>query len=107
SSDVCSYDWHPGAVYGKHIGVHPVLCRIGAVAGLRLRDFVGMMRSGQIHSSAVDIEACTQVFVAHGGTFDMPSGETDTPGRRPAHDVLGVGLNLKWQIEQTALISRN
>src|SRR5690606_2839749 len=33
----------------------------------------------------------------------MPSGETDTPGRRPAHDVLGLGFNPECKIEPAAL----
>ncbi|MCY1545787.1 hypothetical protein D9M68_817450 [compost metagenome] len=70
---------HPCAIYGKHIGMHPVFCRLVMTAGFRLGNFIGMMGSGQIKSTAMNVEFAAEVFCTHGRTFDMPAGEALAP----------------------------
>ena len=48
----------------------------------------------------MNIERFAKIFLAHRGTFDMPSRETVAPRRRPTHDVFGRGLFPKCKIRR-------
>ncbi len=62
------------------------------VVGHRLGYLAFMMWEHEVHASAVDVEALTEIFLAHCRAFKMPSGEAFTPGRWPVHDMFGRGL---------------
>src|SRR5690606_33273050 len=79
---------HPRAVHREHVRMHPILSRLHVMAGFRLRDLVGMVRSRQVHSASMNIELRTEIFTAHGRTFDMPTRETYAPRSWPAHNML-------------------
>ena len=46
-----------------------------------------MVREDQVHATPVDVEMLPEVFLAHSGTFAVPTGEAVAPRGRPTHDV--------------------
>ena len=70
------------------------------LSGYRLGDFALMMREKQIHSPAMYIKSLTQIFGSHRGTFEMPTGKTVAPRRRPTHDMLGRRFFPQCKVER-------
>ena len=56
-----------------------------------LCDLAFMVREDQVHATPVDVEMLPEVFLAHSGTFAVPTGEAVAPRRRPTHDMLRLG----------------
>ena len=54
---------------------------------LGLGDLVGVVDRDVVNAAAVDVQRLAQIIHAHGGTFDVPAGVADAPGRLPLHDV--------------------
>ena len=69
-----------------------------------LSNFTFMMRENQVHTTTVDIKVFTQIFLSHRRTFAMPSGETITPRRRPAHDMFRLCTLPKSKVYRVMLL---
>ncbi len=91
-------------VDGDHVVVHPIMHHLRALRGDRLGDLTFVVRENQVHAAPVDIEMLAEVFLAHRRALAMPAGETIAPGRGPAHDVLGLGLFPKGEVDGVALL---
>src|SRR5580658_5765735 len=76
-------------VDGDHIVMQPIPGWNVLIADSTLRDLAFVVGEHEVHSAAVDVEFNAKVFSAHGGAFDMPAGETLTPGALPPHDMFG------------------
>ncbi len=72
--------------------MHPVSYGGSAVAGGRLGYLAFVVGKFEIHAASVDVELRAEIFLAHGGAFEVPAGESFAPRRRPVHDVLGRGF---------------
>ena len=83
--------------------MHPVFYRLLPVTAHRLGNLRLVVGEHQVHPSSVDIKLGSKVFGAHCGTFQVPAGEAGTPGRRPAHYMLGLGLLPEGKIHRVAL----
>ena len=68
---------------GNKAVMHPVPGHGLAKTALALSDFVFMVGKNQVKAAAVDIEAFSQIFIGHGGAFDMPAGTALAPGAFP------------------------
>ncbi|MNV51570.1 hypothetical protein D3C71_1436220 [compost metagenome] len=62
-----------------------------------------MMGCGKVHSSSVNIELFAKVFCTHRRTFNMPSRETFSPWRGPAHQCFWFCFDPKCKIQSSAL----
>src|SRR6476619_4342802 len=71
--------------------MHPKVGEMRSVAGLSLRDFICVVNRNMIFAAAMNVKKSTQVLGRHGGTFDVPSGKTDTPWALPFHLALLIG----------------
>ncbi len=63
-----------------------------AVVGNALGNLAFMMGEFKVHPTAVDIKRFSEIFLTHRGAFEMPSGETVAPRRRPPHYMLRLCL---------------
>ena len=79
---------HLATIDGDHVVVQPEPCRYLVVANSTLGNLTLMVRELQIHTSTVDVKLITQVLGTHGGTLDVPAGETLAPRTLPTHDML-------------------
>ena len=70
---------HFFTVHDQHVGMHQIIYRRMIVASLSLCNLAFMVREFQIHSATMDVKMFSQIFSAHGCTFQMPAGETITP----------------------------
>ena len=71
--------------------MHPVFYRCFMITDGTLCNFTFMVRKKQVHTAAMNIKLCAQVFCGHGRAFNMPAGETHSPRAFPAHDVFRCG----------------
>ena len=71
---------HLVAVDGQVLRVEPVPSQRAAVRGLALGDLVLVMRKQVVDPSAVNVEGCPQVLLAHRGALDVPPRTTGPPG---------------------------
>src|SRR5260221_459719 len=65
------------------LGVQPVADEMFAGSGFALRDFVFVMREGEVDAAGVDVDGFPEIFHGHGGAFDVPAGTSATDGRVP------------------------
>ncbi len=79
---------HLFAVDGNHIVMHPVFYSRMSLCCHALRYLAFMVGEHEVHAAAMDIECIAEIFPAHGGAFEMPSGKTLAPGTRPMHYML-------------------
>ncbi len=79
---------HLLAVDGNHIVVHPAFHGLMPLGRHALRYLAFMVGEHEVHAAAMDIEHIAEIFPAHGGAFEMPSGKTLAPGTRPVHYML-------------------
>src|SRR6185503_19657040 len=72
---------------------------------LRLRDLVLVVREDVVHTTGVHVESLAEVFGAHRGTLDVPSGIPGPPGRIP-HERAPVGLSAlpEREVRRVALV---
>src|SRR5690348_8462450 len=64
--------------------MHPIFHeRSFTACGFGLRDFVLVMRKGQVLSAMVEIDLVAEPFSRHRRAFDMPARSTFSPGRVP------------------------
>ena len=66
-------------VDGHHGVVHPVFYRLMSLCGHVLGDLTFVVRELQVQTAPVDVKRFSQVFLAHAGTFQVPSRESYTP----------------------------
>src|SRR5258708_31264978 len=78
---------HLPPIQRDHIVMQPVTGRDMLVADRALCNLTLMMRKLQVHTSTVYVKLRPEIFGSHGGTFDMPSGESLPPGAHPAHNM--------------------
>ena len=69
-----------------------------------LGDFAFVVREHQVHAAAVDVKFVAEVFLAHHGTLQMPTGEAFTPRGGPFHNMLGFCLFPKGEVIGSLLI---
>ena len=69
-----------------------------------LCDLAFMVREDQVHATPVDVEMLPEVFLAHSGTFAVPTGEAVAPRRRPTHDMLRLGAFPKGEVDGVMLL---
>ncbi len=74
---------HLLSVDDQVLGVQPVADERLARGRFTLGDLVLVMREHVVDAAAVDVESLTQVFHAHGGTFEVPARPARPPGRLP------------------------
>src|SRR5579872_942518 len=72
-----------------HIIMDPIPGRYVLITDIALRDLAFVVGEHEVHPAAVNVELDAKIFGAHGGAFDMPTGETLAPWALPTHDVLG------------------
>src|SRR5713101_3794026 len=65
------------------LGVEPVADEVFAGGGFTLRDFVFVMREGEVDAAGVDVDRFAEIFHGHGGAFDVPAGAAAADGRVP------------------------
>ena len=95
---------HLLALNGNHVVVHPGVHGGFALCCHALGNLTFMMREDEVEATAVNVKLGAEVLLPHCGTFQMPSGETVAPGRRPTHDVFGSRLFPQGEIEGEALL---
>src|SRR5688572_24784525 len=78
---------HFPAIDRDHIVMYPIAHRCYMIANSTLRDLTFMMREQKIHTTAMNIELCTEIFCCHGRTLDMPARKPYSPWTLPAHDM--------------------
>src|SRR3989304_5461625 len=61
------------------------------------------MRKDVFESTAVDIQCGSQVFHRHGRTFEVPAGESFSPGAFPPHDMAWLSLLPECKIRRIPL----
>ena len=66
-----------------------------------LCDLAFMVRGDQVHATP---EMLPEVFLAHSGTFAVPTGEAVAPRRRPTHDMLRLGAFPKGEVDGVMLL---
>ena len=71
--------------------MHPKVGEMRSVARFSLGDFIRVMNRNVIFAAAMNVKESTQVFGGHSGTFDVPSGKTDTPRAVPFHLPFLIG----------------
>ena len=64
-----------------------------------------MMREHQVHSTSVDVEFLSKVFLSHNRALQVPAGEALAPRTRPVHYVLRFGLFPKGKIIRGLLVT--
>ena len=64
-------------------GVEPVIDELDSIAAFALGDLVLVMGKEQVDAARVNIEIVAEMFLAHRGAFEMPTGTTFSPGRIP------------------------
>ena len=69
-----------------------------------LCDLTLVVREDQIHAAAVNVEFFAEIFASHGRALAVPTRETLTPRRRPAHDVLGLRFFPQSEVHLVALL---
>src|ERR1035437_8525159 len=79
--------------------MYPVTSRLHLVTGYILGNFICMMSGYQVHPSSVNVKFLTQVFMAHGRTFDVPARKSFSPWTWPVHEVLGFRFYPKRKIQ--------
>src|SRR5690348_7343045 len=84
--------------------MHPIPHGIFSCSSFCLRDLALMMRELQIHTTTMYVESFAEIFCAHHGTFNMPSGKAVSPGRRPTHNVSRRGLLPKCKVDLVSLL---
>ena len=94
---------HLLAVDGDHVVVQPIPGRYLMIAHGTLRDLALVMRELQIHPATMYIEPLTQILVAHGRAFYMPTRKAHAPGTLPLHDMLRRRMLPKRKITFVAL----
>src|SRR5512147_1821742 len=62
-------------VNGDHIVMDPVTNRRHMIADCTLCDLTFMMRKQKIHTSAMNVKLCTEIFCSHRRAFNMPAGK--------------------------------
>src|SRR5712671_1587925 len=72
------------------LSVQPVADEVFAGGGFALRDFVFVMREGEIDAAGVDVDGFAEIFHGHGGAFDVPAG-TSAADRRVPEMLAGLG----------------
>src|SRR6185503_11916381 len=60
-----------------------------------------MMRWRKVYSASMNIKMRAEVLIAHGRALKVPARKTQSPWRRPFHQVLGFGLYPKGKIKLT------
>ena len=70
------------------LGMQPIFYERLTGEGLRLRDFVLMMREGEINAAGVNVKRLAQVFHGHDGALDMPAGAAFAHRSRPSGLVI-------------------
>ena len=79
-------------VDGNHVVVHPVFYHGFALRCHGLCYLALVVGEDEVHAAAVDVEVAAEVLASHRRALAVPSRETVTPGRGPAHDVLRLRL---------------
>ena len=74
---------HLFAVNDQMFGVQPEFHEGLAGGRFALRDFVFVVREGEVHAAGVNVQRVAQIFHGHGGTFDMPAGAAGADARLP------------------------
>ena len=97
---------HLLAADGDHVVMHPVFHRLFAQGGSRLGDLALVVRELEIHAAAVYVETFAEILHAHGGTFEVPSGEPFAPWRRPSHKMFRRCFFPQRKIERVPLLIR-
>src|SRR6266511_77582 len=71
--------------------VQPIICEVGAMAGLGLCDFIRMMHRNVVFTASVYVEERAQVCSGHSRTLNMPAREPYAPRTLPLHLALMIG----------------
>lgn len=74
--------------------VHPVPGKGLPGGGLALGNFILVMGETEVLPSAVKVEGLTEVFHAHRGTFEMPTGTAPPPGTLPGDPAVRLPRGL-------------
>ena len=84
--------------------MHPVMNHVIPLGSCGLGDLAFMVREDQVHATPVDVKMLPEVFLAHSGTFAVPTGEAVAPRRRPTHDMLRLGAFPKGEVDGVMLL---
>ena len=91
AQEIASRFRHLRLLEEQKMTMHPKVGETCPVASLGLGDFICVVNRNMIFAAAMNVKKSTQVLGRHGGTFDVPSGKTDTPWAIPLHLALLIG----------------
>ena len=74
---------HLASVHQQVRDVEPQAREAAAAGAAGLGHFVFMVGEYQIHAAGVEIKVIAEVFMDHGGAFQVPAGAAFSPGRGP------------------------
>ena len=70
-------------VNGDEPVMHPISGERLFRCGTGLRNFIFVVRKGQIFAASMNVEGCAQMAYGHGRTLDVPAGPARSPGTLP------------------------
>ena len=79
---------HLFAVHAQVRAVHPAAHEGLAGGGLRLRDFVFVVREEVVDAAGVQVETFAQILHRHGAALDVPAGAAGAPRGIPLHGAV-------------------